>query len=102
MVFLTELEQAVNGNYLIIASRNDSIGNSLTAEERRKKIEALTPENLKQQYGDGRISVYRKFEFVPAVAARITDSYTVEQLQKSGYLVEKQAIYKSEPKAKDP
>jgi len=72
------------------------------AEEKQQKQDALVQriEQLQQQYGTEKILVYRRFEFIPAVAAVIKEKNLVELLQKEGYIVERQGEMKaSQPDA---
>lgn len=71
---------------------------SLQPEDKKEKLEALVSrvEELQMQYGAEKFSVYRKFEYIPAVAVIIKEEGILEMLVKDGYLVERQAEMKTQ------
>ncbi len=87
------LEQTVQDAYIVSLKRKEEGSDApVSAEEKQKAFETLVQivEQLQQRYGTEKLSITRKFEYVPSVAVLIKDKGLVELLQKEGYFVEQQ------------
>lgn len=96
-----ELEQTVKDAYIVYIERESVAAEAEKAEaelQLHQRFEALLAraEQLLQQYGAEKFS-YRRFEFVPEIAAVIREQEIIELLQKEGYAVKEQGRMYAQP-----
>ncbi|MBI2580498.1 hypothetical protein HYV85_01685 [Candidatus Woesearchaeota archaeon] len=90
------LEQTVQDAYIVSLKRKEEGSDvpPLSVKEKQQQFETLVQmvEQLQQQYGVEKLTLTRKFEYVPtpAIAAIIKDNEILEILLKEGYSVEQQ------------